>query len=138
MSTPTSFDVVRETSGGNLYRAVKPASGEELGAPWVRLTSEQYAAEVATQAAPIRSATKWAFWKATRQLHPAITRSAVRALLPVLIQDAGALEDALIDFDEASSVQSNNALIPLVQGYYELTNAQVTAIFDLADTFIAS
>lgn len=137
MSTPTFFDVIRETQGSTLYRAVKPAAGEELGAPWVRLTAEQYADEIAAQFAPIRSATKWAFWKATRQLHPSITRSAVRALLPVLISDAGALEDALIDFDEASSVQSDNALIPLVQAYYELTDAQVAAIFDLADTFTA-
>lgn len=134
----TLFDVIRETQGSALYKAAKPAVGEALSAPWVRLTSEEYAAEVAAQEATIRSATKWAFWKATRQLHPSITRSAVRALLPVLIQDAGALEDALIDFDEASSVQSNNALIPLVQSYYELTDAQVTAIFDLANAFIAS
>lgn len=124
---------------GSLVSGIRelPDDAPHPGSPWELRTPAEFKAWVAAQEAPVRSATKWAFWKATRQLHPAITRSAVRALLPVLIQDAGALEDALIDFDEASSVQSNNALIPLVQGYYELTDTQVAAIFDLADTFTA-
>ena len=54
----TSFDVIRETHGSALYKAVRPAAGEALGAPWVRLTAEQYASEIAAQEAPtLRQAT---------------------------------------------------------------------------------
>lgn len=149
MSTPTpTFWVKKHPSPASLAVALVNLPADAAPGEYEQMTEpaleEWKAAEIAAGWVPeaeappapaVRTASQWAFWKALVTLHPTITEDAVRALLPGLISDPVARALALNDLNRAQSVHSNNALIPLVQYEYDLTDAQVVAVFDLADTF---
>lgn len=114
---PAAFDVIRETSGGALYRSVKPADGAEPGSPWVRLTAAEYAAEIAAQqaAAPKRQETgivRRRLTSAEKQaLHAACASSWQIADFVALADSEGVIDESDPQFSDAVAALDSLGII---------------------------